>query len=322
MRSLYTLTFALLTAAFAQAQVTIWSEDFGTGCNQGQLAGAYSGTNGSWTVVDATSGNNAANKFYVSATEAGMGAGNCGDGCLATGGTNATLHVGGVDVVFQNFVITEMDPGAAYNSGGISSFGFQSITDIKVESPAIAVSGYENLSLSFNYMEGGAMALDNATLLYHNGTSWSLLTDLAKTTVCGTGQGRWAAYTVALPAPTGPNIKVGFHWVNNDDGAGSDPSFAVDDIVVSGDVATGIHEASQAGDVRILNLNGALEVAFTDVDEEIMAVEGFDLLGQRAFSQVGSRSASATVDVSGIKGVVILQITTNSGMHTRKVVLQ
>ncbi len=321
MRPLYTLTIALLLGTAAQAQTTLWTEDFGTGCNTGQLAGAYSGTNGSWTVVDATSSNNAANKFYVSATEAGIGVGACGDGCLATGGTNATLHVGGVEVVFQTFVLSEVDRGAAYNSGGISQFNFFSTTDITVESPSIPVAGYTDLSVSFNYMEGGDLSLDNATLLYHNGTSWSVLSDLAKTTGCGSGQGLWTAYGATLPEPTSANIKLGFRWVNNDDGAGTDPSFAVDDIVVSGDMTTSIANRADQGPFMIRTFQDGIEVAFSNVDEEIMAMNVFDLLGRSVIERAGNRNSNMWIDTANLHGIFVVRVEATKGQVSRKVVL-
>jgi hypothetical protein len=88
--------------------------------------------------------------------------------------------------------------------------------------------------LAFNYIENGNLALDNASLWWFNGTIWSQLFDLAKTSLCA-GQGLWTAYSVVLPvgANNNPNVKIGFRWVNDDDGAGTDPSFAVDDITLS-----------------------------------------------------------------------------------------
>ena len=56
-----------------------------------------------------------------------------------------------------------------------------------------------------------------------------------KTTVCSSGQGQWAAYTIALPASANnnPTVKIGFRWVNNDDGVGTDPSYAIDSLSLS-----------------------------------------------------------------------------------------
>jgi PKD repeat protein len=59
---------------------------------------------------------------------------------------------------------------------------------------------------------------------------------MAKTpTTCGGGQGRWTAYSVALPASAdnNPSVAIAFNWVNDDDGTGNDPSFAVDSVRLS-----------------------------------------------------------------------------------------
>ncbi len=82
MKQLYTLTFALLVFSISSAQTTFWTEDFGTGCNQGQLADGFTGSNGIWSVTTSTV-NNAANVWYVSSREDGLDAGNCGTACVA-----------------------------------------------------------------------------------------------------------------------------------------------------------------------------------------------------------------------------------------------
>jgi gliding motility-associated-like protein len=58
---------------------------------------------------------------------------------------------------------------------------------------------------------------------------------MPKTTLCPSGQGEWATFSIALPASANnnPNVRIGFRWVNNDDGTGADPSFAVDNITLS-----------------------------------------------------------------------------------------
>ncbi|MEO8762341.1 MAG: PKD domain-containing protein, partial [Bacteroidia bacterium] len=57
--------------------------------------------------------------------------------------------------------------------------------------------------------------------------------------LCGSGQGKWTAFSMVLPASANnnANVKIGFLWVNDDDGAGTDPSFAVDDVTLT-DAAT------------------------------------------------------------------------------------
>ncbi|MCX7697537.1 MAG: hypothetical protein N2Z72_07600, partial [Bacteroidales bacterium] len=55
------------------SQLVFWSEGFGTGCNQGQLANGFTSSNGTWTVTNTGTNGNYANQWYVSATENGQG---------------------------------------------------------------------------------------------------------------------------------------------------------------------------------------------------------------------------------------------------------
>jgi hypothetical protein len=222
------LSLLFLSASlYCNAQV-FWTEAFGSAaCSSGALASAYSGTNGAWAVSNTGVNNSSANTWFVSAKERGMGAGACGAGC---GGTNnKTLHLGSTGSFLT-------DLGAAYNASGAGN-----ITDRRAESPAINCSGKSNITLSFNYMEWGEGTNDNGTLWYFDGTSWSQLVDIPKSLCCGPTtcngslQGLWTNYTLTLPASANNNtgVKVGFRWVNDGNGSGQDPSFAVDDVRLS-----------------------------------------------------------------------------------------
>ena len=231
MRFAFLALLFFLPALSANAQV-FWTEDFGIGCNQNQLAGSYTGPNGAWTVSSPSANGTSANDWFISATEAGMGAGNCGDGCLNNGTlTNRTLHVGSAPV---GFPCSTGDCGAAYFAGPSSG---AAITDRRAESPTINCTGQNTITLSFVYMEAGQGTTDNATVWYFDGTTWSQLVNTPATnnTNCS-GQGKWTAFSSPLPASANnnPNVKIGFRWVNNDDGAGSDPSCAIDDITLTG----------------------------------------------------------------------------------------
>lgn len=214
------------------SQDLIWQEEFGTGCNQGQLVTAYVGSNGNWTLTNTGANSATSNNWFVSAAENGMNPGQCGTGC----GSNRSLHLGATIVI---------DPGAAYYDSGLpglcAAFGACGATDRRAESPVINGTGFVNLYVTFNYLEGGNAA-DNATLWYHNGTAWSQLEDTPKTLCCGgvacngSLQGLWTERTVNLPASANENpaFRLAFRWVNNDDGIATDPSFAVDNIRVYG----------------------------------------------------------------------------------------
>jgi len=235
MRNCFIVLGLFLWSSIANAQVVFWTEDFGTGCNQGQLASSYVGINGAWTITNTGTNGNYANQWYVSATENGNGAGNCGSGC----GSNRTLHVGNIYINYFGIFEVPADGGARYYAGGLVGYG--ATTDRRVESPTINCTGRSNITLSFEYMEFGEGTLDNATLWYYDGTTWTQLADLPKTLCCGGvtcdgfTQGLWTTYSIALPASANnnPNVKIGFRWVNDNNSNGTDPSFAVDNITLS-----------------------------------------------------------------------------------------
>ena len=222
--------FLMLCSISAQAQVVeFWSENFGSGCNTGTLATTYfSFTNGPWTVTEMGANADVANAWFVSASENGNAAGQCGTGC----GSDPSLHVGALN----SFLGTDL--GAAYFEGldGFCDILGCGATDKRIESGVVDCSIFINNTISFLYIEGGNV-LDNATLWYFDGTSWALLSDLPKTPLCPNGQGQWTSFSIDLPATSNnnPNVRFGFRWQNNDDGEALDPSFAVDDISIAGE---------------------------------------------------------------------------------------
>lgn len=241
-------TISLLFINHLQSQTVFWSEDFGTGCSQGNSAGGTNTANGTWTITNVTAPASDANQWYISATEAGMGVGNCGDGCLNNSAlTNRTLHVGSVASSPSAGVFCPTgDCGAIYDSGGGCGFGFGCVSvNDRAESPVINCTGQNTITLTFLYFEGtGDLANDFMEVMYsaNGGGTWSSLAIPGPTnnTGCpvdalGDPQGRWTTYTVALPATANnnPNVKLGFRWQNNDDGTGNDPAPAVDDIQLS-----------------------------------------------------------------------------------------
>lgn len=219
---------------------TIWTENFNNSCASNCAANTYTGINGAWSIN--STGTNAvhANQWYISGAECGMNSGECGTVC---GTTNSSLHIG------VNFLGIIVDVGASYLAGA-SPFG-SSATDKRTDSPTINRSCYNNIVLTFNYLEGGQATTDNATLWIFDGSTWSQLVDMPKTFCCdgsgnpvacdGSNQGLWEAFTISLPLSTfdNPLFRIGFRWANNNDNIGTDPSFAVDDITISGQTIGG-----------------------------------------------------------------------------------
>lgn len=230
MSKLILLVNLVLFSTLSMAQTTIWTETFSNGCTAACLGNGYTGPNGAWTMTVTGVEGADPNNWYVSCAENNMGAGNCSAGCQAT--PNPTLHI---SAALGN-AFCPNDCGAAYDAGGFCGILSCPQTDRRIESPTINLTGQSTVTLNFLYIETGQGTTDNATVWYFDGTVWAQLVDEPATnnTGCG-GQGKWTAYSIALPssANNNPNVKIGFRWVNNDDGAGSDPSFAVDDITLT-----------------------------------------------------------------------------------------
>lgn len=202
----------IFLAPQTQAQV-FWTENFSAPA---------------WTLNVPTGVNDLdANYFDISDAEGGGITPNLG----APGSCGVALN--GNNTLFVTSALA--GGGAAYNSGGFCGLGICVTTNVRSESPTINCTGKINITIDFNYIENGDGAIDDAVMWYFDGVSWSVLSNMPKTlTGCG-GQGLWTSHSVLLPASANnnPNVKIGFGWTNNDDGLGTDPSFAVDDITAS-----------------------------------------------------------------------------------------
>lgn len=187
---------------------TVWTEDFESGIN-------------GWTLNVPTGVNGADNNYWeIDDDEGGMPAGQCG----VAGNGDETMHITSV-----------FNPagGAAYDAGGLCGILFCPEANVRAESPNISTVGFTGLTLNFVFIGNGDGLLDNASLWYNDGGGWVQLDPSLKSNLCAL-QGEWTAYSVALPASCEniPNLQIGFNWTNNDDAAGSDPSFAVNDIEI------------------------------------------------------------------------------------------
>ncbi len=219
-----------------------WTEAFQNGCASLCLASAYVGPNGAWTITNGVNGAGA-NEWFVSGAECGNAAGSCGTAC---GAVDPSLHIGNVAASTGSCAFCPAgDCGAAYDASSTGGFACllcaatcnnSVLTSKRIESPTINCTGKSNVTVRFNYIENGSGANDNASLYYFDGVAWSFVIDMPKTAAgnCGGGQHCWTPYIATLPASAtnNPNAKIGFLWVNNVDGTGGDPSFAVDDIQV------------------------------------------------------------------------------------------
>ena len=203
--------FLILTS---HTQTIVWQDDF-------EIPSA-------WT-LNVQSGLNGpdANLWVISDAEGGMPAGSCG---IATNG-NKTLHIGcqGTWCVGS---------GATYNAGD-GGLGFMDATTHKRTylNTNINTSNVSDLVLEFDYIGIGQAGVDYGNVIYstNGGASWTVLQPIAAATTCTSGQGLWTHSFMLMPFNCAniPNLRLGFEWNNDNDGTGTDPSLAINNLKIS-----------------------------------------------------------------------------------------
>lgn len=184
-----------------------------------------------WTLNTPTGTNDTdPNQWMVSDDEGGV----LPTGCGVANNGNATLYVVATGAFGSS--------GASYNAGGLCSFGICVTSNYRAESPNISTLGYSSMTLAFDYIGVGDGLNDNASLVYstNGGSTWTTLAASLKSNTCANGQGQWTAASYNLPATCNniSNLRIGFVWTNNDDGVGTDPSFACNNIQILGSTGT------------------------------------------------------------------------------------
>lgn len=202
---LYTVTVTDTMPAGPPSLDTVYFENFEAAHNW-NLA-TSTGTNGidpnGWTVND---------------SEGGVAPTGCG---VSNNGDN-TMHITCTSL-FCGTLIT----GAVYNAAIESN--------TRAESPVFSTVGYSGITFTFDYIANGDGLNDNASLLYNDGSGWQVLDPSLKSTICVSGQGEWTAYSVTLPAScdNNPTVQIAFNWTNNADNIGTDPSVAINNILLT-----------------------------------------------------------------------------------------
>jgi gliding motility-associated-like protein len=160
------------------------------------------------------------NFFMINDDEGGVAPGGCG----IAGNGDPTLHITSV-----------FNPtgGAAYDAGGLCGILFCPEAHRRAESGIISTVGYSGITLTFDYIANGDIPNDQATVWYNTGSGWNQLgTALFSGTGACNPQGIWTAYTTTLPASCDniSTLQIAFQWDNNDDGIGTDPSMAINNV--------------------------------------------------------------------------------------------
>lgn len=220
----FLLGFLFYISINGTSQTAIWQNDFENPAE--------------WTLNSSIGQNGVdANSWVISDAEGGVAAGGCG----VAGNGNKTLHVG-----CQGQWC--LGTGATYNAGD-GGLGFLDATTNKRAFIASNIStiNSQNLSIEFDYIGIGQAGDDYGTIVYstNGGTSWTNLQTIAPSATCSSGQGLWTHLTIPLPVSC-QNIstfRIGFEWRNSNDGAGSDPSLALNNLKIT----TNIPPVPQAG---------------------------------------------------------------------------
>jgi hypothetical protein len=271
------LLLSLISIPAAWSQTVFWSDDFNNGCTNDCIASTYGG----WTIVDNVDGitGGAPNNWFVSCAEEGLTPPGCGSSCMG----DASLHIG-------------LNPGAGGDMG--SSFnetGATNATYKLVVSPVISTVGKTSITLAFDFIAYGSEACSDdraqLRLSYDNGATWPVGFHYCLTSVCcgpcnGYSQGQWTTYTLALPAllENNPNVRVGFHWRNNGNGSGTDPSVAIDDIRLSYTTVVPLKLIDFAGRTE----NNKIKLSWTSAEENNFShFEVERSLEAKNFTQIG-----------------------------------
>ncbi|MCO5269853.1 MAG: gliding motility-associated C-terminal domain-containing protein [Brumimicrobium sp.] len=207
----YTVTITDASGGGGGSPIVIYSEDFNSGA-PGWNLNHVMGSEGS-----------DANFFKISDAEGGLPPGGCG---VANNG-DPTLHV-----------TSTFNPngGAAYNAGGLCGFLMCVETHRQAESPTISTIGQTGLTLNFDFIaRGQSSGADQATVWYNDGNGWTQLGSRIQSNLCPSNQGEWTAYSHALPTSCEniSNLQIAIRWDNNDDGVGTDPSVAINNLTIT-----------------------------------------------------------------------------------------
>lgn len=184
-----------------------------------------------WTLNTSTGTNGADNNYWVVGDdESGMSIGTCGAG----GQSNKTLHITSV---------AQFAAGAAYDAGGLCGLLYCPQTNMAASSPNINTTGKTNLVLQYDFIGAGQGTVDNAsTLLSSNGgANYTTLDASLKSNNSGCGiQGKWTQRSYSLNTSYNgvSNLRIRFNWTNNDDGVGTDPSVAINNVLLRDSIPT------------------------------------------------------------------------------------
>ncbi|HEX4877104.1 MAG TPA: M43 family zinc metalloprotease, partial [Chitinophagaceae bacterium] len=147
--------------------------------------------------------------------------------------------------------------------------------DARLITPSLNASGLKNLTLSFSYVCNGELAAgtyyDYGFVYYStDGISYAVLRDVSNNPVVFQGVTTKTTISMNLPpaANNASSLRIMFRWLN-DNSVRNNPPFAIDDIVITGNVTT---VESQLNNTATENISAAPGSSiFYAADGEIIA---------------------------------------------------
>ncbi len=318
MKKLSLIIMLLCGTWFAKAQV-FWFENW-TSCSCDSLCTSYTGPNGAWAITNIGTQGAAANVWYFSYKEQGLGRNACGSAI----GTRASAHVGNVSASPNAALLCPYGDCGALNDDAPST----TFTKTRLESPVINCTGKSHITLSFNYILKGDTAHDYATVWYFNGTAWTQINKPAQTPPICPGfpvsPGLWTYDTISLPssADNNPNVKIGFLWYNDTSATADNnldyPSFAIDSIALSSSVPMGISSMNAGNGVVSLYPNpnnGVFQIAGSQQLLANSQIEIYNMLGEKVYSHYQITTPSEyQIDLSSQPaGIYLFRVITETG---------
>lgn len=258
---------------------TLLTQNFGTTTGSNQVPAGWTVSN-SGSTTNKWVGNNA--------------------GAATYGFTGNTLH------------ISNGNATAVSNGTAAMSYTITTTTDARVTTPSVTPTNLKNITLSFNFVSNGEIdqgVIYDLGVVYYSidgGTNYTILTDPAGNFYLFQGVTTKSALNVVMPASiiTAPNLKFLFRWLSDNTG-GSQPPFAIDDVVLTGQSLTVENQLSNTGTVYVA-ANTAPSYIYSSADGQL--ISRIDNLSANIGCLTGTITSAGTGQTA---------VTTNTGAYFR-----
>ncbi|MBL0309413.1 MAG: T9SS type A sorting domain-containing protein [Bacteroidetes bacterium] len=185
-------------------------------------------------------------------------------------------------------------------------------------------SGSHNLVLSFDFMSMGSGLSDNASAFYSidGGTNYTQLdASLKSPSSCGgSGAAIWARRSYVLPANclSLSNFRVRFNWTNDDDGAGSDPSVAINNVILRDSIpGVGVGTDSVVATITLTPTGSAATPVITTSKDTICASDSTQICVTSTYASylwnANGNNATTQCVFARNAGNYNVQVTDNNG---------